>query len=146
MVAYYRRPGAVPRKSEQELRSHTLYVRLNDKELSHLDSLCERTGLSRSEVVRSSMQKSIPIREKHHDDDLLYMAWNFLKHEFSRQGNNLNQIAHKLNSDDVSAKDDIAAIRANNEEIVEMFRSMFNATDPEYEPSVFSEDDDYGDE
>ncbi|MCC8181955.1 MAG: MobC family plasmid mobilization relaxosome protein, partial [Clostridiales bacterium] len=67
-------------------RTHIVPVRLTDTEYRRLETLSRKSGLSASEVVRSSLA-GIQLRERPPNDlGALYT-------EINRIGNNINQIA-----------------------------------------------------
>lgn len=72
-------------------RIHFVNTRLTDGEYRQVKALCDKTGLSASEVIRSALA-GVELRERPPADlATLYT-------EINRIGNNINQIARKMNS------------------------------------------------
>jgi hypothetical protein len=66
-------------------------VRLSERQYERLKRICDKTGLSASEIIRSSLD-GVHLRERPPADlGALYT-------EINRIGNNINQIARKANS------------------------------------------------
>ena len=82
-------------------RKNVVKTRLDEKELLILDFFAQRIGVSRSEYMRRAIFKTfhptIPVTS--HDDDML-AAIGKLTTAIDRIGNNLNQIARRLNTYD----------------------------------------------
>ena len=66
-------------------------VRLSEGQYERLKRICDRTGLTASEVVRSALE-GVHLKERPHSDiGKLYTEINHI-------GNNINQIARKINA------------------------------------------------
>jgi hypothetical protein len=66
-------------------------VRLSERQYERLKRICDKTGLSASEIIRSSLD-GVHLRERPPADlGALYT-------EINRIGNNINQIARKMNA------------------------------------------------
>lgn len=78
-------------------RSHKITVRLSDDEYEQINVICEVLGLTYSQFLRRAaltVRFGQPIIQRSLDTETSQtLAW-----QFSRIGNNLNQIARKLNS------------------------------------------------
>ena len=73
------------------VRVHIVPVRLDKGQYERLTRLCIKTGLSASEVIRSALD-GVHLRERPSADlGALYT-------EINRIGNNINQIARKMNA------------------------------------------------
>lgn len=66
-------------------------VRLSEAQYKRIKGICDKTGLTASEVVRSAL-KGVHLKERPHSDiGKLYTEINHI-------GNNINQIARKMNA------------------------------------------------
>jgi hypothetical protein len=93
--------AALPRKtrhgSERRQRSHMVQVRFDDGELAKLDRRTDDTGLSRSAYLRMrALDNPGPRAQRRVSVDMRALAR--ANGDLNRVGNNLNQIAHALNS------------------------------------------------
>jgi hypothetical protein len=91
----------LPRKtrhgSERRQRSHMVQVRFDDGELVKLDRRADDTGLSRSAYLRMrALDNPGPRAQRRVSVDRQALART--NGDLNRVGNNLNQIAHALNS------------------------------------------------
>ena len=82
-------------------RKNVVKTRLDEKELLILDFFAQRIGVSRSEYMRKAIFRTFhpTIQVTGHDDDMLAAIGN-LTTAMDRIGNNLNQIARRLNTYD----------------------------------------------
>jgi hypothetical protein len=89
---------AKPRSgSEKRQRGHVARIRLDDAEQVKLEELADASGLSIGAYLRACGLKSAGVRAKRRpsvDRELLARA----NADLNRVGNNINQIAHALNS------------------------------------------------
>jgi predicted transcriptional regulator len=89
---------AKPRSgSEKRQRTHVARIRLDDAEQGKLEELASASGLSVGAYLRAAALKSAGVRAKPRpsvDRELLARA----NADLNRVGNNINQIAHALNS------------------------------------------------
>lgn len=72
-------------------RNHIVVVHLNDKEYDRLNQKCRQAGLRREQFARAAFE-GINIRPRPPD------TYKELAREIAAVGNNLNQIAHRVNS------------------------------------------------
>lgn len=72
-------------------RTRIVPIRFTVQEYQRLTALCQKSGLSVSEVVRSVLS-GVELRERPPDD------LRKLYTEINRIGNNINQIARKINA------------------------------------------------
>ena len=78
-------------------------VRLNEEQYERLKRICDRTGLTASEVVRSALE-GVHLKERPYSDiGRLYTEINHI-------GNNINQIARKMNAG-LGTKSDVQEVR-----------------------------------
>ena len=91
-------------------RNHEIKVRLNDDEFNDLNGKVIKSKLSREEYIRRCFSKSL-IKEP---PDLDYFR---LKNEFNHIGNNLNQIAKRVNETSRIYDADIDCLKENQEKI-----------------------------
>lgn len=81
-------------------RAHPISIWLNDRELSHLTRLSEKSGLKVDPLIRSLIMGR-EIRAKPSEE------YRLILHELSAIGNNINQIARvantngKINSEEI---------------------------------------------
>lgn len=73
------------------MKVHIVPVRLDAGQYDRLTKLCGKTGLSASEVLRAALD-GVPLRERPSAD------MGKLYTEINRIGNNINQIARKMNA------------------------------------------------
>lgn len=97
-----------PKRKPEDKRSITVKLRLNLQELAILDARARAQGMTRSAFLRSMIYDE-PVSHSS-DEALKSLVQSRFFTEFSRQGNNLNQIARKLNSGDESAKEALQSI------------------------------------
>ena len=72
-------------------RNHIVVVHLNDKEYDRLNQKCRQAGLRREQFARAAFE-GINIRPRPPD------TYKELAREIAAVVNNLNQIAHRVNS------------------------------------------------
>lgn len=90
--------GAVMRK-----RNHVIPVRLNAKELRHLDESSTRSGLNREEYLRSLMAGAeVKAKPCEHHVELL--------RKIAGLCNNANQLAHVANATGMAGEESIQAM------------------------------------
>lgn len=80
---------------DEERRSISVQFRVNKKEFEYLKDLVESSGIERGHYIRKQILKSEPNVKKQMPD-----FEKSLYREIQHHGNNINQIAKKLNSND----------------------------------------------
>lgn len=79
--------------AHDEIRDTTIKFRVNEKELAYLNELKNKAGIEMGHLIRQELLKSKPRNQT------LPTINNEALLELKRVGNNLNQIAKALNSD-----------------------------------------------
>lgn len=104
-------PRRTRRGSERRQRQHTVPVRFDDGELAQLEQRADDTGLSRSAYLRMrGLDNPGPRAQRRVSVDMRALAR--ANGDLNRVGNNLNQIAHALNSrGETPASADIEVMR-----------------------------------
>lgn len=91
-------------------RNHVIPVRLNAKELRHLDESAGRSGLNREEYLRSLIAGAeVRARPCEHHPDLM--------RKIAGLCNNANQLAHVANSTGIAGGDSIQEMLRINREV-----------------------------
>lgn len=85
------------------MKNHTITLRLDDSEFFLLQSLCKKTGLDTSKLVRSLLQGAI-VQERP-SADYRDLCWRM-----DRIGNNINQIARHINTARGATGKDVAEL------------------------------------
>lgn len=99
-------------------RSHQIALRLNDRELRHLNRQSELSGLSREEYLRSLiLGTELHPRPCTHHADLL--------RKVSGLCNNANQLAHRANSTGVAGQESVDKMTALAAEIYQLVRQQW---------------------
>jgi len=121
---------ARPRKNEDEKRSSVLpSVRFTQKERDLIDDKVALSGLTLSEFVRTLMLHEQIKAPKTKLEASLLVELNNVGVELSRHGNNLNQIAHSLNSDRRPNMDYLEAVISHNQATICDLRSLMEKLD-----------------
>ena len=107
-------PHALPRPKEDGVplrnRRHVIPLRLTAKELHHLNTQVERSGLSREEYLRALvMGTELHPRPCTHRADLLRKVAGLC--------NNANQLAHRANSTGVAGQESVDKMIRISQEI-----------------------------
>ncbi len=93
------RPGGRPRKDDPSLRSECLRARVRPDELHRVEQLARDAGKTPSEYVRdAALTAQIVIRRYRTIEPIFLHDLYRLSQEFSRVGNNVNQIARIANT------------------------------------------------
>ena len=88
------RPGGRPRKDDPSLRSEWLRARVRPDELHRVEQLARDAGKTPSEYVRdAALTAQILIKRYRTVEPIFLHDLSRLSQEFSRVGNNVNQIA-----------------------------------------------------
>jgi len=88
---------ARPRKPDNDRRKHPRSTRYNDKELALLEVRATAAGMETAVFLREiSLRRHFTSRPPLADTEFLL----FVRGEIGRIGNNLSQLAHRLNSAD----------------------------------------------
>ena len=104
------------RKDRAQARSTRVTLRLNESELSEVDDVARRLGLTRSAVLRGSVgdlaASHIPARRATTMDDEAIEELKQLRKELRRIGVNVNQMARRANSArfGTGTRDDLRAV------------------------------------
>ena len=118
------RGGAKKRDRSRDNRSKIITIRLSEVELADLNRKAKKHGVSRSQYMRAVLtDKEL---ESAPDEKLSEFVQSRFFTEFSRQGNNLNQIAHRLNANDETAKDDLGYLVDGNNQLYELMLEVFS--------------------
>jgi hypothetical protein len=88
------------KKREERSYPHKVQLYLNDDENKKLKEDVKRLRLNRSQIIRILLAKKFPYSKLH--TDLLL--------EFRRLNNNINQIARKLNSNELLDDNDVSKL------------------------------------
>lgn len=88
------------------MRTHNneFHLRMNDEEFSKLDAISHKSGLSFSVILRNFIM-GYEIRERPNADFLT------LARSFDKIGSNINQIARKVNTEDVASAADLKEVK-----------------------------------
>lgn len=86
-------------------RAYPISIWLNDRELSHLKRLSEKSGLKSDPLIRSLIMGQ-EVREKPSEDYCLILR------ELSAIGNNINQIARVANTNGSIGSEEISRVAA----------------------------------
>lgn len=115
-------------------KERRIEVRVSDRELQIIDASAERTGLNRSEYLRTKGLEGIDIKNRSlPDPDYAHLMLNY--RELLTQGNNLNQIARALNaarSRGESVADYLAAVAATiavNQQTLQQIQDLLSHRD-----------------
>jgi len=106
-----------------ERRDKSIQFRVNKPEFEYLKSLVEKSGLERGHYIRREILKSVPIvkRKMPEINQKTYM-------QLSALGNNLNQVAKKLNSnkdfDDVKVSETNFLIKQISKRLLEINKDL----------------------
>ena len=93
------RPGGRPRKDDPSLRSEWLRARVRPDELHRVEQLARDAGKTPSEYVRdAALTAQIVIKRYRTIEPIFLHDLSRLSQEFSRVGNNVNQIARIANT------------------------------------------------
>ena len=95
---------------------HQYHLHMGDAEKKELDRLCEKTALSRAEVLRKLIM-SKPLKERPHAD------FTKLIYEIDKIGVNFNQLVHKVNTVGYATSEDVSAARIAFDRVHELLRS-----------------------
>ena len=91
------RPGGRPRKDDPSLRSEWLRARVRPDELHRIEQLARDAGKTPSEYVRDAALTAQILIKRYRTVEPIYLHDLYrLSQEFSRVGNNVNQIATVL--------------------------------------------------
>lgn len=100
------------------IRNNLLRVWLSDKEYSHLMLQVEKSGMKRSQFIRSIIMKT-EVRARPPDE---YFK---LVREVNAIGNNINQIAHIANANGNISKEKIDYVIEYLDKIMEKVRDVY---------------------
>jgi len=109
--------------SPDERRDKSIQFRVNKEEFEYLKLLVEASGLERGHYIRREILKSVPIvkRKMSEINQKTYM-------QLSALGNNLNQVAKKLNSnkdfDDVKVSETNFLIKQISKRLLEINKDL----------------------
>lgn len=103
-------------------REFVVKVKLTGQEKENLDQMCRSCGLSRSGYIRMILfTRKVNIQKPPGEaDEALLEKISQLVTEFSRTGNNLNQIARHLNSGGGFSEDTVSVLRNSYGELAEL--------------------------
>ncbi len=105
---------------ENRTRKHALILRLSDDEFRILDGKTRLSGMhSRSAFIRQLIIEGIV-----YDVDYSYLREN--NYQLGRIGNNINQIAHRVNTTGNIYKSDIDQLKKEMQEIWRLQKSMLS--------------------
>jgi len=109
--------------SPEERRDKSIQFRVNKEEFEYLKELVDSSGLERGHYIRREILKSVPVvkRKMSEINQKTYM-------QLSALGNNLNQVAKKLNSnkdfDDVKVSETNFLIKQISKRLLEINKDL----------------------
>ena len=92
------------------VKNHTITLRLDDSEMALLKTLCNKTGLTTSKLMRHLLHGAL-VKERP-SADYRDLCWRM-----DRIGNNINQIARRVNTTRSTSERDV-------EELVSEFANL----------------------
>lgn len=106
-------------KEEFRVRNRNIHVMATDYEYSLIEERMEVSG------KKSMREYIIDMAVNGYVINVDYSDLKELTYEINRIGNNINQIAHKINSENTVYKTEIDSVKDNMELITRMLRAKF---------------------
>lgn len=113
------------KKPKSQLRDIIVKAKLTPEEKEQLYLLCASSGLSKAGFIRQALfSKKVTFRQLSADDESLLEKISLLISEYGRIGNNLNQIARRLNSGEHFSEETASLIRRISSELEQLKQDL----------------------